>query len=107
MKNPLTRSEITGLALLVLVIVLVSLGALLPRRCSTPADSLGPEIRLEVIDSAPAPAPTRKERGPKARKKKSTPTKKAAKSAAKTPQRRDPFTDTIKQETGAGARFED
>ena len=95
MKNPLTKTEITGLALLGTVVAGITATGILLKRCGDEVGEI-PAVEIVAVDTVPAPAPTRtveKERKNKGRKKKSASRKKEVKKKAVPA--RDPFADTI------------
>lgn len=113
MKNPLTKTELTGLIFLAVLIAGITACGLILKECNRSEETEGPEMKIEVIDStrvekswkkenniAPRKkaAPSKKKSGMNIGKKKTTAKKKENQQKEKktpTVERKDPFSDTI------------
>lgn len=99
MKNRFTKTELTGLILLAVLIVAVTGCALLVKSCdATGGSSTAPPFEIQVVDTVETPAPTHSAR--KTGEKKKSKKRKKASAAKKSSrgsqaQRTDPFADTI------------
>lgn len=93
MGKRLTKSELTGLLILALIIVAI-LGLAFGLRGRTENESAGPKMEMEILDTLPTPVETRtvEEKKPK---KKSRAKKSAAKKVSGYKEKADPFADTV------------
>lgn len=98
MKNPLSRQEIAGVALLVLVAAGVTIGALALKQCDSP-EVVTDMPEVEVVQTEPQETSTTDKKAGKSKKKKSKSGRKGTRKVRgekKEPApERDPFADTV------------
>lgn len=98
-RHTLSKTELTGLILLGILVAAITASAILLRDCSGQSSlQQGPEVKIEIVDTVAAPAPTKETTKKKEKKKRgASGRKKKAPSKKKTPtvNPKNPFTDTI------------
>lgn len=105
MKKGLNKTEVTGLMLLVVLIVVITGSGILLKNCRRSSDPKPSEgLQVEIIDSVKEAAPSpeekftdrkNKESKKEAKKKNSSRSRKKAARTKAVKERKNPFTDTI------------